>query len=67
MLRLAFDFIITWRETRTRPNAYGTSHRNHRKTKEFIFLIINYLHISYILHFSLFCPFPIIQYAFSTL
>ena len=21
MLRLAFDFIITWRETRTRPNA----------------------------------------------
>ena len=25
MLRLAFDFIITWRETRTRPNAYGGS------------------------------------------
>ena len=25
MLRLAFDFIITWRETRTRPNAYATS------------------------------------------
>ena len=25
MLRLAFDFIITWRETRTRPNAYGWS------------------------------------------
>ena len=24
MLRLAFDFIITWRETRTRPNAYDT-------------------------------------------
>ena len=23
MLRLAFDFIITWRETRTRPNAYN--------------------------------------------
>ena len=22
MPRLAFDFIITWRETRTRPNAY---------------------------------------------
>ena len=22
MLRLAFEFIITWRETRTRPNAY---------------------------------------------
>ena len=31
----------------------GTSHRNHRKTKEFIFLIINYLHISCFLHF---CP-----------
>ena len=35
MLRLAFDFIITWRETRTRPNAYlrqatgGTSEREH--------------------------------------
>ena len=25
MLRLAFDFIITWRETRTRPNAYKIS------------------------------------------
>ena len=25
MLRLAFDFIITWRETRTRPNAYKFS------------------------------------------
>ena len=25
MLRLAFDFIITWRETRTRPNAYLTT------------------------------------------
>ena len=25
MLRLAFDFIITWRETRTRPNAYLSS------------------------------------------
>ena len=25
MLRLAFDFIITWRETRTRPNAYTFS------------------------------------------
>ena len=30
MLRLAFDFIITWRETRTRPYAYllpGLIHR----------------------------------------
>ena len=26
MLRLAFDFIITWRETRTRPNAYSENH-----------------------------------------
>ena len=25
MLRLAFDFIITWRETRTRPNAYSSA------------------------------------------
>ena len=31
----------------------GTSHRNNRKTKEFIFLIISYLHISYFLHL---CP-----------
>lgn len=28
MLRLAFDFIITWRETRTRPNAYVSLHDN---------------------------------------
>ena len=27
MLRLAFDFIITWRETRTRPNAYRSTIR----------------------------------------
>ena len=27
MLRLAFDFIITWRETRTRPNAYLLPYR----------------------------------------
>ena len=27
MLRLAFDFIITWRETRTRPNAYIGSYK----------------------------------------
>ena len=30
MLRLAFDFIITWRETRTRPNAYGEKHARGR-------------------------------------
>ena len=29
MLRLAFDFIITWRETRTRPNAYKTKAPSH--------------------------------------
>ena len=28
MLRLAFDFIITWRETRTRPNAYLLVRKN---------------------------------------
>ena len=39
----------------------GTSHRNNRKTKEFIFLIISYLHISYFLHF---CPIlPIFCYS----
>ena len=32
MLRLAFDFIITWRETRTRPNAYA--HRINRNLKQ---------------------------------
>lgn len=39
MLRLAFDFIITWRETRTRPNAY-TPH------------LCYYFHCTYILHFA---------------
>ena len=37
MLRLAFDFIITWRETRTRPNAY---------TKTFFLDINFYLFLS---------------------
>ena len=34
MLRLAFDFIITWRETRTRPNAYlqKKNEKKYRKT-----------------------------------
>lgn len=31
MLRLAFDFIITWRETRTRPNAYQETIRQSLK------------------------------------
>ena len=34
----------------------GTSHRNNRKTKEFIFLIISYLHISYFLYFCHILP-----------
>ena len=31
MLRLAFDFIITWRETRTRPNAYSIKDTNQKQ------------------------------------
>ena len=34
MLRLAFDFIITWRETRTRPNAYGYCENREGATTE---------------------------------
>lgn len=34
----------------------GTNHRNHRKIKEFIFLIINYLSISYFLYFCHILP-----------
>ena len=34
----------------------GTRHRNHRKIKEFIFLIINYLNISYFLYFCHILP-----------
>lgn len=33
MLRLAFDFIITWRETRTRPNAYLLHRQVNRFTR----------------------------------
>lgn len=43
MLRLAFDFIITWRETRTRPNAYcemvylkGREQKHFRMTMNYI-------------------------------
>lgn len=36
MLRLAFDFIITWRETRTRPNAYNDNVVSHEKSLVFI-------------------------------
>ena len=35
MLRLAFDFIITWRETRTRPNAYLTKTKDWKKIQEY--------------------------------
>ena len=41
MLRLAFDFIITWRETRTRPNAYLHTHRRpffHNRRLFFLYL-----------------------------
>ena len=34
----------------------GTNHRNHRKIKGFIFLIINYLNISYFLYFCHILP-----------
>ena len=34
----------------------GTRHRNHRKIKEFIFLIISHLYISYFLHFCHILP-----------
>lgn len=34
MLRLAFDFIITWRETRTRPNAYSEIASSPRRSNE---------------------------------
>ena len=39
MLRLAFDFIITWRETRTRPNAY-VAKINYIREKSKVFLLV---------------------------
>ena len=36
MLRLAFDFIITWRETRTRPNAYRWNDKQERVAQRFL-------------------------------
>ena len=39
MLRLAFDFIITWRETRTRPNAYFKKARHLFKKEQGLFFI----------------------------
>lgn len=47
------ESISTFSASVPRP---GTSHRNHRKTKEFIVLIINNLHISYFLHFCHILP-----------
>ena len=44
MLRLAFDFIITWRETRTRPNAYSMISASTLSTKLFI---VSFFAISY--------------------
>lgn len=41
MLRLAFDFIITWRETRTRPNAYG-QHSDFYRTKNCVYPWLDY-------------------------
>ena len=38
MLRLAFDFIITWRETRTRPNAYCKADKYFSLTTAFLYL-----------------------------
>ena len=35
MLRLAFDFIITWRETRTRPNAYDRTANRQTEIKRY--------------------------------
>ena len=40
MLRLAFDFIITWRETRTRPNAYQKGIK-YRIFKNLLFAILD--------------------------
>ena len=43
MLRLAFDFIITWRETRTRPNAYRM---------DGIYLNVNPIFMFYFIHYK---------------
>ena len=44
MLRLAFDFIITWRETRTRPNAYN--HYHFRKV-EYMLILQGRMHATF--------------------
>jgi len=47
MLRLAFDFIITWRETRTRPNAYPSP-----KWYKLITRVIRFHHFSETINLS---------------
>ena len=61
MLRLAFDFIITWRETRTRPNAYDkkrfglfSAHTRHIHVKSY----------KYIAHYPYFIRISIYMYFF---
>ena len=59
MLRLAFDFIITWRETRTRPNAYNYFYSTANEAKSLITdkLISAFLSFDThnMFHFSYFC------------
>ena len=43
MLRLAFDFIITWRETRTRPNAYGEATMNIGSLRAYVLYLLSHL------------------------
>ena len=43
MLRLAFDFIITWRETRTRPNAYVLNIKFNLHSYLFLCLLARFL------------------------
>lgn len=45
MLRLAFDFIITWRETRTRPNAYFRFNTRKLSDSDRFRLLLQYLDI----------------------
>jgi hypothetical protein len=49
MLRLAFDFIIAWREIRARPNAYAPF----RENALYSFLNLLYIYLTPILSFHL--------------
>ena len=42
MLRLAFDFIITWKKTRTRPNAYALNMNYERGDRRSIPAFLGY-------------------------